>query len=286
MQIGFIGCGRVGTSLAKYFKEKKLNLVGVYDRTARHGQETADFVQTKYFDSKTQLISQCDIVFVTVSDSALATVWDEISRLQNSYLKDKVFVHCSGALSSSVFSHSDESVTVCSLHPAGAFHDKYESYKSLPSMVLTLEYDDRHNNANIGRIKNLLDLLGSKYTTISAENKVKYHAACVMASNLVVALMETASLTIGECGIPQEISGTLLGSLMLGNAQNIATKGTVNALTGPIDRADSATIKAHLETLTGQTKQIYIDLSKVLVDIAKIKNPERDYCEIEKLLNN
>lgn len=41
MQIGFIGAGKVGVSLGKYFKEKGRNVGGYYSLTARllHGQQ-------------------------------------------------------------------------------------------------------------------------------------------------------------------------------------------------------------------------------------------------------
>ena len=286
MNIAFIGCGRVGTSLAKYFKDRDLNVIGMNDRTASVGQDSAEFVGVPFFADRAELISSADVIFLTVSDGAIQIVWNEIkSECSSAQLCGKTFVHCSGALSSAIFSSGDENslhIAVVSLHPAQAFCDKYESYKTLPQTVFTAEYNIPPNMPN--RITELLALLGNRYAVIDAASKAKYHAANVMASNLMVALFSLAQQALSECGISEEVSRSLLGSLASGNAQNILQNGVVKALTGPIDRGDAATVAKHLQVLTGETLDIYKHLSLELVNIAKKKNPEKDYEEIMEIL--
>ncbi len=284
MTIAFIGCGRVGTSLVKYFKDRDLNVIGMNDRTASVGQESAEFVGVPFFADRAELITESDVIFITVSDGAIPIVWNEILQGQNSYLSGKTFVHCSGALSSAVFLSGDENlhIAAASLHPAQAFCDKYESYKALPQTVFTAEYDIPPNMPN--RITQLLDILGNRYAVIDGASKAKYHAANVIASNLMVALFSLAQQSLSECGISEEVSRSLLGSLAVGNAQNILQNGVVKALTGPIDRADAETVAKHLQVLDGETLEIYRHLSLELVNIAKQKNPEKDYGEIMEIL--
>ncbi len=285
MTIAFIGCGRVGTSLAKYFRDKDLNVIGMNDRTASVGQESAEFVGVPFFADRAELITESDVIFITVSDGAIPIVWNEILQEQNSYLSGKTFVHCSGALSSAVFSSGDENsphIAAASLHPAQAFCDKYESYKALPQTVFTAEYNIPQNMPN--RITQLLDILGNRYAVIDGASKAKYHAANVMASNCMVALFSLAQQSLSECGISEEVSRSLLGSLAVGNAQNILQNGVVKALTGPIDRADATTVAKHLNVLNGKTLEIYRHLSLELVNIAKKKNSEKDYGEIMEIL--
>ena len=78
----------------------------------------------------------------------------------------------------------------------------------------------------------------------------------------------------------------MLGSLAVGNAQNILQNGVVKALTGPIDRGDAVTVAKHLQVLTGETLEIYRHLSLELINIAKKKNPAKDYGEIQNLLKD
>ena len=75
-----------------------------------------------------------------------------------------------------------------------------------------------------------------------------------------------------------------LHPLMQGNLDAIMEKDTVEALTGPAERADVDTVAAHLNALSGDEWEIYRLLTKKLVTIAKQKNPERDYRQLEDLL--
>jgi hypothetical protein len=44
------------------------------------------------------------------------------------------------------------------------------------------------------------------------------------------------------------------------------------------------TVKHHLEVMTPEEKEIYIPLAKRLLDIAAIKNPDRDYKPVRRIL--
>jgi predicted short-subunit dehydrogenase-like oxidoreductase (DUF2520 family) len=57
------------------------------------------------------------------------------------------------------------------------------------------------------------------------------------------------------------------------------------ALTGPVERGDTQTVKKHIDNISGDSRAIYILLSKRVLQIAKRKNPERDYRKMEELLN-
>ena len=57
--------------------------------------------------------------------------------------------------------------------------------------------------------------------------------------------------------------------------ETLAEKGTVEALTGPVERADAVTVKRHLEAVSEREAMIYKHISEVLVEIAQKKNPKR-----------
>ena len=73
--------------------------------------------------------------------------------------------------------------------------------------------------------------------------------------------------------------------MLVNNAETLAEKGTVEALTGPVERADAVTVKRHLEAVSEREAMIYKCISEVLVEIAQKKNPKRDYSGIRKLLS-
>ena len=97
---------------------------------------------------------------------------------------------------------------------------------------------------------------------------MRYHAAAVMASNLVVGLYHEAAAQLAVCGLSQDDAEAALASLFLGNAEHIAHNGCAAALTGPAARGDTRTIEAHLSCLSGDDRQIYQLLTNVLYRIA------------------
>ena len=44
------------------------------------------------------------------------------------------------------------------------------------------------------------------------------------------------------------------------------------------------TVQKHLQTLQGSDRTVYLALSEEVLSVAKKKNPQRDYKELERLL--
>ena len=71
---------------------------------------------------------------------------------------------------------------------------------------------------------------------------------------------------------------------MTGNIASVCEKGPVVALTGPLERNDIQTVKAHMDNLEGRQKEIYRLLSLELVKLAREKHKEQDYTTILSML--
>ena len=118
------------------------------------------------------------------------------------------------------------------------------------------------------------------------EDKVKYHCAAAVCSNHVVALIQESLDLMQECGFDEESALKALAPIMLGNMQHIAERGTVNSLTGPVERADVKTVEKHLNCLDEKQQMLYRLLSEVLISIGEKKNPGRDYGRLKHILGN
>ena len=278
MKIGFIGAGKVGFSLGKYFTEHGIYVSGYYSRNLNSSKEAAAFTKTKYYIELEDIIKESDTLFLTVPDGSIREVYSKMIHLD---IEGKCLVHCSGALSSMVFSGiSEKGARGCSVHPICAVSDKLTGYRDLSKAYFTIEGND------VTELSELLCGCGNVVESISAEEKVKYHAASVCASNLVVGLYDIAAGLLQECGLSENFARNALHPLFLGNANNIASKGVVQALTGPVERGDSETVEKHLSVLSGDEKQIYRLLSGRLVSVAEQKNPDRDYQRLKICLEN
>lgn len=251
IRIGFIGAGKVGCSLAAYFSANGFEISGF---SGRRKTETG----FKFYDNSRELADKSDILFLTVTDSAIADVWNGLDKTD-----EKIVCHCSGSLSSDVFKGADKAY-VCSVHPMLAFNTRNVPIEVVSHAFFTLEGG---KNA-IKTISGILDVCKNEYEVIGTENKAKYHAASCFASNMVVSVCETAMRLLTECGFTYEEAEKALSPLIRNNAENIAAHGTAAALTGPIERGDKATVLAHIGSLDAETARVYEELSLVLADMS------------------
>lgn len=268
MRIGFIGAGKVGCSLGRYFSHAS-TLVGYASKSATSAQEAAALTGSLAFESAAQLCAECDVVFITTPDGRIADAWKKVAETARDVLPGKTVCHCSGAMPTQVFTGANEmGVNTCSVHPLFAISSKTLSEEELSHAFFTLE----GNEEGVRVIAGLLDTLGNPYQSIPASEKTRYHAAAALASNHVVGLYRLASDELVRCGFSPERAEAALAPLFLGNAEHIAHDGTVAALTGPAERGDMATIEKHLACLDGNTREVYRLLNETLLQIAEEKH--------------
>ncbi len=271
MNIGFIGAGKVGFSMGKYLTERGMHVCGYYSRSLQASQEAAEFTGTRQYESLECLVRDSDAIFLTVSDNAIAQVWQQIREFP---IQGKKIIHCSGLLSSAVF--SDISRTRAhgfSIHPLLAVNDKYTSYQKLATAFFAVEGEAPYVTEFVDMLRGFNNTVG----VLSAQDKVRYHAAAAMASNLYVGLVDVCEQLLCDCGFSGEEAHKALAPLVEGNARNIAQVGCVDALTGPVERNDVETVLAHLDCLSEQQQALYRMLSTQVVSVAKRKHPDRDY---------
>lgn len=249
---------------------------GYYSQNNNSSKEAAVFTKTKYYNKLEELIKASDTLFLTVPDGSISKVYSEIIQ---SDIEGKCLVHCSGALSSMVFSGiSEKGARGCSIHPICAVSDKLTGYLELSKAYFTIEGE------NVDDLAEVFRSCGNCVEILSAEKKVQYHAASVFASNLVVGIYDLAAELLQKCGLSVEFASHALQPLFMGNAESIVRNGVVLALTGPVERADILTVEKHLASLTGKEREIYRLVSCHLVELAKQKNPGRDYRDLQMLL--
>ncbi|MCR5013873.1 MAG: DUF2520 domain-containing protein, partial [Bacteroidales bacterium] len=135
----------------------------------------------------------------------------------------------------------------------------------------------------IEMLKSFMMKTGNGYRVISSADKAKYHAGAVAASNLCCALAQMSEDWLLSCGFDAVTAHELLAPLMLGNAENIAQQGCLDALTGPVERDDAGTVKRHLDILDGDDREIYRLLSLRLVKMAQEKHPEKSFVNLKEV---
>lgn len=278
-KIGFIGAGKVGTSLGKYLSDNGFSIIGYFSRSANSASESAEFVGCAAFDSISDLVSNCDIIFITTTDSAIQSVCSELQSLGGDAVRGKIFCHTSGSISSEILNplHNLGALSA-SMHMLLAVSDKFKSYSDFKNAFFTVE-----GNGIDGLIK-IIKQCGNKYIVIKPEFKVKYHAAAVFASNFVVALSHISCSLLTECGFSYDDAAASIAPLLELNVKNIISQGPQKALTGPVERGDFETVKKHLECFEPTdtdvvAKEVYKIMTRALMQQIGISTDITDIIE-------
>lgn len=285
MNIGFIGAGKVGFSLGKLLADNNIPVTGYYSRHEGSAKEAAEFTNTKLYNTLEDIVKDNDMLFLTVPDGQITTVYKELVSYD---IHNKIICHCSGALSSKeAFPDIEEyDAEGYSVHPLFPVSNKYTSYKELQDAFFCLEGEGKNKE----NVSNRLLSMNIKLLNLDTSNKVKYHLACAVASNLVCALLDQSIELFTECGFKEQEARAALAPLIESNIKHVIGEGTKSALTGPIERGDYKTVKKHVDCLKERDKQLDLDLyvsaSKRCLMLAGNKNPDRDYKDINNVLEN
>ena len=278
MDIGIVGAGKVGCSIGKYLKEQGVSVAGYFSKTKESVEVAATFTNTKAFGSLEELLADCDVIFITTPDDSIQTVWADIAKQS---IQGKIICHFSGSLSSVVFSGMDQTGAFgCSIHPMYAFSTKFTSYEKLKEIIFTMEGDTEA----LIVMRPIFETMGNQVCVISSESKTRYHAAASMVSNMMIGLYQMSVDMLTHCGFAEESARELVEPLVRGNIEKLLASSAKDALTGPIERNDIATVEKHLTVLEENEKEVYVNLGQTLVDIASRKNPDRDYTAISELM--
>ena len=89
-------------------------------------------------------------------------------------------------------------------------------------------------------------------------DRTRYHAAAVVASNHLVALLGQVERLAASCDVPFEA----FAPLAIASLQNVFHHGPAAALTGPVARGDLGTVEGHLRELDPAERDAYRSLAR------------------------
>lgn len=296
-EIGFIGPGKVGVNLARYFTHNQLYITGFYGQNLRTVKEASILTNSKCYENIEDIINDSNIIFITTPDDIISVIDKELSKFD---LKGKYICHCSGSLKCNVLSNvKSAGALIYSIHPICAFPNKNVNIKELEEIYFSIE-GEKLNSQNVSdKFKNdllILDLLNklpNKYFIRKNETDSKYHLSNVIVSNLVLSLINIGTEYLKTFDLSEEEALKALKPLVLGNINNIFENGFSNSLTGPVVRGDLETIKKHKSSLYEDHDELYNILSLNILELSSKKENLADsnnsfkaqkYKEIHELL--
>ena len=255
-----VGCGRLGTAIAKHLMDAGYPLVGLASRSLSSAKETAELINVDcYGEPIWEMTKSADVVFVTTPDGIISDAFKTL--VQNRGFKaGAIVLHCSGAHPSTILAPADTTdLHIGSMHPLQSFASKTISGNPFDGIIISVE----GSNAAVAAATEMAQDLGAVCLPLATKGKTLYHASAVVASNYLVALMQMALKFMESADIPADRAFDVLKPLVNGTLSNIEKNGVADALTGPIARGDVETVQRHVTSILAQTPE-FIDLYKML----------------------
>ncbi|MEO5510705.1 MAG: Rossmann-like and DUF2520 domain-containing protein [Longimicrobiales bacterium] len=228
------------------------------------------------------LPADTSIVLLAVPDRAIPEVAYDLTRMGPTPSACTV-LHLSGAISTDVLSPLHAvGYAVGSIHPLQAIADPWISGDRLIGSAFAIAGEPAAVNA----ARRLVQALQGLALVIPPSLRPVYHAAAVMVSNYTIALVGMGARLLMEAGVPEKDAVPALLPLLRGTVSNLEHLGIPAALTGPIPRGDTDTIRLHLARLSDRDRVLYCGLGLEMLDLARGAGLNADRAaEIEALLS-
>jgi predicted short-subunit dehydrogenase-like oxidoreductase (DUF2520 family) len=241
-----VGAGRLGTSLGAALVRRGWRLALVVDKDARAAREGRRLIGAGRAAASLGASSRPgDVVIIAVPDDAVRRAAAALARSGVDWSGRTVF-HTSGLLPARVLAPlRARGARAASLHPVQAFPRKDTPAAAFKGITWGIEGDAEA----VETAGTIVRALGGHVLLLAEKNKPLYHAACVLASNALVALEWTTADLMRAAGIEEAAAADMLMPLVQGTLQNVKNLGLEKALTGPILRGDAATVREHLAAL-------------------------------------
>lgn len=268
MDTSIIGAGRVGTSLGYALSKKGYRIKALSCVSLRSAQESRTIIgDGKPLTDNIETAKRGELVVISVPDEVIEKVGKELAVSDIEWSKKFVF-HCSGLHAAEILkSLEKKGAMTASFHPVQSFSHKTADLKQFKGIYFGLE--GCSEALSLG--KKIVRQLGGHFLILRAEDKPAYHAACSIASNFFVVLLDVAVSLLEKIGIKDDEASQIVLPLVQGTLHNVKKFNIGSSLTGPVIRGDRQSVQKHIESLRNfpPYDEVYVDLAKRALEIAK-----------------
>ncbi len=245
-----VGMGSVGIAIAGALRAARAYSIRCYTYRNTGRRNIPRALQSLYAGRMSdETLGGNDVVILTVADGVLSEAARSLADYAEGNLRGRVVLHTSGAMTSAVLDPLRRRGVSCgSMHPLQTF-PRGAAVSALSRACRDIFWGLEGDRRALAEAASIAGLLGGISFRIPADSKLLYHAACVMMSNHLIALMHAAGLMAQKAGMPAQTVPRAFMPLIGSTLGNVLRTSAVRALTGPVERGDSATIARHLMAL-------------------------------------
>lgn len=236
--ITIIGAGNVATHLGKSLHKKGLTIDAVFSRKLSRANKLSNLLKSKPVNKYKSLPSRSDLYLIAVSDDAISTVANRLSKLIDT---SSIVAHTSGSVKSTILEHNKNGV----FYPLQSFTiSRSLDITQIPFCIYSHDY----------KVEKLLMALARKLSKnvnkIDDEERAVLHLTAVISSNFSNHMYHLAESICKE----NKVDFDILKPLISETANKIQSGSAYNMQTGPARRNDAETLAKHLKQLAKHKK--------------------------------
>jgi len=274
-RLDIIGCGQLGRTLARLWHRTGTFEIGrILNRTPESTAEAVRFIGAGLVARELADLEGAAVTLIATPDDEIAAVCTALT--QSGCVKPgQIVFHCSGALPAAILeAAARQGAAIASVHPIRSFADPEQAAARFAGTWCGAEGD----RAALDMLEPAFQAVGAHIVAIDPAYKTIYHGAAVFASNYLVSVLELALQAYGQAGVPRATALQLIAPLVRGTIDNVLAQGTAEALSGPIARADTATVLRQYRALKSWNRdaaRAYRILAKPAVSLARRRGGKR-----------
>jgi pyrroline-5-carboxylate reductase len=246
MRIIFLGSGNVAQIFAKRLFNSGHDILQIYSPTIANAKALAASVNAASTNDIKQIIPDADVYILAIKDNALA----EVAAQLNS--KEKVAIHCAGAVSLDVLQQvSEHRAVIWSLYSIQK--NNFPQNNNMPLVV------EANSSKALQTAVQLANDISNNVTVADLIQRQMLHLNAVLVNNFTNHLLTIAQNICNENNLPFDILLPIIKQTFEQTEKTLPSESQ----TGPAIRNDTTTISKHIELLSGHPlwQKIYEDIS-------------------------
>lgn len=263
VELSIVGAGRCGRALGRLARRAGWRIGAVTCRSLKHAREAVAFIGGGRAAERPEGAA---LTLIAVPDGEIEGVARSLRMPRGG-----VAAHTCGSYGSEALRPLRPAGA---LHPLRSFADPSKAAAAFSGTACAVDGDA----AALRVLSAFVRDIGGTPLRVKRGRKALYHAGAVFASNYVVAVLEAALRLFEESGVKRPAALKALAALAEGTLANVRAVGIPEALTGPIERGDAATVERHVAALRARLPRLsgpYAELGGLAVEVAAAKGSLR-----------
>jgi predicted short-subunit dehydrogenase-like oxidoreductase (DUF2520 family) len=243
LAVGVVSAGRVGSVLAAALSGAGHVVVGASAISRSSLRRAEELLPDTPVLAPDDVVRRSDLVLLAVPDDVLPGLVSGLA-VTGAFRAGQIVVHTNGARGVDVLAPAIAAgVLPLALHPAMTFTGRSEDVTRLAAACVSVTVADE-TGWSVGEA--LVLEMGAEPVRVPEQARPLYHAALAHGANHLATLVSDAVDALESAGVVP--AARLLGPLLEAALDNTLRHGD-RALTGPVTRGDTDTVRLHLQAL-------------------------------------